>query len=150
MSLPPLASLDDLEVRLPDHIEGNDVARAEAALIDASALVRTEAGKTWANDDGDELVDVPDIIVTITVAVARRGFLNPEGYQQETSGDHTVMLSSSIYLLDDEKALIATTTTSTSGLFTISTTRSDSDFGCVYYDVEGGDSIPPTPWGSGW
>jgi hypothetical protein len=99
--LPPLASIDDLEVRLTGPIGDGDVARAEACLADASNTIRSYAGIDWM--EGDALGDVPDIIVTVTCRVAKRAFLNPEGYQQETTGDHTVMLRGDV--LDDQDRL---------------------------------------------
>lgn len=108
MSLPAFASLEDLASRIPAGIAVADEARAQAALDDASALIRLEAGKDWA--EGDELdPDIPPIVVTVTTAVARRAFVNPDGLTQETTGPFSVSVSNAsadIYLTKTERALL--------------------------------------------
>lgn len=101
MSLPALAAVADLEVRLGKSCDG---PRAQAALDDASALIRAEAGKTWVDDDGN-LDGVPDIIATLAMKVARRALMNPDEYTSETVGPFSVGLPAS-YLRDDEKRAI--------------------------------------------
>jgi hypothetical protein len=89
--LPPLATLEALSERLgilPDA-ETLDGAQALAALDDASALVRSEAGKEFVDESGD-VVNVPDIIVSITLASAFRAVRNPDGTTQATVGDVSV------------------------------------------------------------
>lgn len=103
MSLPALATVEDLEVRLGRSC---DRARAQAALVDASALIRAEAGETWVGDD-NELAGVPDVVVALALKVARRSMQNPEGYTSETVGPFSVGLpASDAYLRDDEKRAI--------------------------------------------
>jgi hypothetical protein len=98
MPLPPLADLAALGTRLgmelvdahgdPTEPEG---VRAQAALEDASALVRTEAGKSFT-DEAHAVLDagIPDIIVSIVLAAAYRAFRNPEGTSQSSIGDVSV------------------------------------------------------------
>lgn len=148
--LPALASLDDLLVRLgstEDELTDVELARAQAALDDSSTLVRTEAGKTWVTDDElDE--DIPDVVVMVTLSVARRGLLNPDGYRQETLGDHSVTYGGpdSLYLTDAEKGLIASAL-GNFALGTISTTRGNLETAPVVDCYNLDDSVEESaPW----
>jgi hypothetical protein len=103
--LPPFASLDDLEQRLGPAA---DAARAVAALEDASALIRAEAGQTWVTEGVlDE--DTPAILAVVCLAVARRVIENPNGVASETLGDASVSYenaSGDVYLTAGEKRLV--------------------------------------------
>lgn len=79
--LDALASLEQLEERMGTI--DNETA-ALAALVDASALVRAEAGLTWEDEDP------PDVVVVITLAAAARGLRNPDGAQSEGIGTYNV------------------------------------------------------------
>lgn len=120
--LPAFASVEDLEARMGDV----DDARAQAALDDASAFIRAEAGKDWAIEDAlDD--DVPDVIVAITLKAARRALENPEGVTKESVGTYSVGYansSSDVYLSSEERRLIRRAA-GKSGLWTQATTRSD-------------------------
>lgn len=107
MALPALVSLADFALRV-GGISAADEDRAQAALDDASALVRAEAGENWV-DAEDALEDVPDLIVTIVVAVAIRAFRNPEGVRSETIGNYSVAYadsSTAVFLTEGERRLI--------------------------------------------
>ena len=87
-----------------------DAARAGAALDDASALIRAEAGLTWADDDG-ELDEVPDLIATLCLKVARRSLRNPDGVtgQSESISDYSLSLqfaTADAYITGAERDLI--------------------------------------------
>lgn len=87
MTLPPLAPVSALETRLgvdAGSLAGADLARAEADLGDASALVRSEARLAWVGADG--AVTAPDVVVTVVVRAALRSYRNPDGYQGENLG----------------------------------------------------------------
>lgn len=90
----PLASLEQLSDRLGVALdpETPDGIRAQAALEDASALVRGEAGADYVDDHG-ELQTVPDVLVTITIAAAYRAFRNPDGKTQTSVGDVSISYS---------------------------------------------------------
>ena len=62
MSTPTLASLQQLDARFPGGLSDDDTNRALAALDDASAWIRSEAGEDWLDDDGN-LETVPAVIV---------------------------------------------------------------------------------------
>ena len=93
--LPPLASVEELSSRLgvaldPESVDG---IRAAAALTDASSLVRGEAGVDYVDDHGELVDDIPDEIVSITLAAAARGYRNPDGKVQASNGDVSVSYS---------------------------------------------------------
>jgi hypothetical protein len=103
--LPPFASVDDLETRIGPV---DDEARAEAALDDASALIRAEAGKTWVTSTALD-ADVPDILAVVCITVARRVIENPNGVASESLGDATINYenaSGDVYLTAGEKRLV--------------------------------------------
>lgn len=159
--LPAFATIDEFIDRLPGGLDNDDLLRAQAAIDDASTVIRSFAGKTWCNDAGTA-VDFGDLaqyhqdeIVRITISAARRAFTNPEGATEMTLGDTSIGLSDSssdVYLTAAEKAAVRRAAGITAGITTIATTREDpvgiSDLGTVasdgtvYVDVVGGESYP--------
>jgi hypothetical protein len=106
--LPAFATIDDLDARHPGGITDVDAPRAQAAIDDASALIRAEAGKTWVTDGALD-ADIPDIITTICCRAALRSVVNPSGVQQETAGPFNVSYansSSDVYLTTKERAMV--------------------------------------------
>lgn len=106
----PLADVAALEERLGVSLSGADVTRAAALLSDASALVRSEAGRTWLDADG-ALEDVPEVIAAVVLAAALRGWHNPAGVQSERVGDYGVVYGigatiSTLRLTSDERRLV--------------------------------------------
>jgi hypothetical protein len=102
MSLSAFAEVDDLAARIPGGIKEDDEPRAQAALEDASALIRAETGMDWDSD-------CPDIVFTVTLWSARRSFENPAQLTQETvSGWSGTFASASpdVYLTSNEKRLV--------------------------------------------
>lgn len=116
MTLPALADVQALADRIPGGVANEDEPRAQAALEDASAAIRTHVGRSWVDDEGE--LDFGDLalwsideIQRITVAAAKRAFTNPDSVTQRTQtlGDasETVELadaSSDVYLTAAEKA----------------------------------------------
>jgi len=101
----PLASVDDLGVRLGLNLSGVEQARALAALDDASALIRSEAGEDW---DGEP---IPPVIVSIALQVAFRAYRNPDGVTQTSVGDVSVSytrdgVAGQVWLTDAERRQI--------------------------------------------
>lgn len=127
--LAALGTVADLENRLgvePGSIEGNDFTRAESALADASTLVRAEAGVPWVDADG--VPYAPDVVVTVVVKAAIRGYRNPDGVGSESYGGayfyNYAPGETSIYLTDEEKEIVrraARTSATWSGTGTIRT-----------------------------
>lgn len=121
MSLPLLASATDLGDWLGEEITLND-PRATALLRRASALVRSEAGKEWA--DG-----APDDVQGVVVAVAARVWSNPNSAIQRTAGSFSERLSEraaeGMYLTDEERRVVARYSDVRVGIGTIRTYRED-------------------------
>lgn len=82
--LPAFASVSDVQDRLDDPEIPE--ARVQAALDDVSALIRSEADKTWVESNVLD-VALPDIIVTITLRATIRMLANPEERTSETVGN---------------------------------------------------------------
>lgn len=78
----PLATVQELEVRLGEPLTGGQLAMAEAALNDASAVVRAY-GLPWPDPS-----TAPDIARSITLSAAERRMRNPEGYRSEIEGSY--------------------------------------------------------------
>lgn len=109
MALPSLAPVSALEVRLGVEIgslEDEDFARAEAAIADASTLVRSEAGRTWVAED--DSVTAPDDVVAVVLRAARREFQNPSGLRSESVGDYSYSLAEGggVFLTDAERRIV--------------------------------------------
>jgi GH24 family phage-related lysozyme (muramidase) len=142
--LPPLASLDQLEIRLGDTLEGADAARAEGNLEDASALVRATARDDFVDED-EQLVDVPDIITSVTLSVAARAYRNPDGVRSEGIGDYQVTYAgfgAGIYLTEAEQDLVKQASRRL-GVWSLATTRGELETGTIWIPVEG--DVDPFP-----
>lgn len=137
MPLPPLASVDDLELWLGASV---DEARAGAVLAGVSSFVRSAAGRTWENEE------VPADVHTVVLQAAARTIDNPTGASQRSVGDISVSGLPGAYLTADELKIIrsAVSTTSGRGLWTLSSTRGDTDADTVYVPVVGTET--PFPW----
>jgi hypothetical protein len=115
-ALPPLATVAPLEVRLgltPGTLAGNDLARAEAAIADASDLVRVESHVNWTDSTGSP--EAPPAVVVVVLQIAMRAYNNPNGYASETvSADGATYSNSNnqqalaIYLTADELRTVLT------------------------------------------
>lgn len=157
--LPPLASVADLEARLGfGTLTGNNLSRAEAALDDASSLIRSLAGMDWIDDmealDFGELAarDI-DSLESTCLAVAARAYRNPEGARQASVGDTSVSYGAapggSVYLTPAEMKVIR----HIGGLPSIGTVElvsPNAGVGSTWYVpvAGGGDPLPfgPLPW----
>lgn len=105
----PLASLSDVEVRLGQTFTAGESARPRAVLDDASALVRAEAGRPWADPDTGALQNVPAAIKAVVLRVAIRAIENPEGFTNESGGDYSYTrkgVEDGVYLTDREHRII--------------------------------------------
>jgi hypothetical protein len=114
--LPPLATAAQLAVRLGYGEAGfpteAETDRAEALLVEASELIRDEAGKTWV-DGGGQLDGVPSRVEKICLAAASRAFTNPEALTQRTIADSSKSFDRSgreggedVYLTDAEERAV--------------------------------------------
>jgi hypothetical protein len=116
-ALPP--AVGDLEARLGlplGTLADEDLARAEAALDDATALALAEVSTTRAQR---WTVEAPAVVSLVVLKAARREFENPRGLTTETIGEHSAGLtdSSGVYLTAREIAQIRRAATGRSGGF---------------------------------
>lgn len=149
MTLPALATLEQFAARLPGGVSEDDETRAQAALEDASALIRSAAGgTTWTTtNDADEVVladNLPDVIVMICIAAARRAYVNPEGIRAESPGGYSVTYADSsadIYLTREERRRVRAAA-GRNGLGVIPLSRGPVETS-TYVDVVGSDKPLP-------
>jgi hypothetical protein len=135
MTQPAFAFVSDIEVRLglePGTLENEDLARAQAALDDASTLVRAEAGKNWIDEDGNPVGPAP--VVAVTIRAALRAYRNPDGVGSESLGGlYTYSYAkgeASIYLTEEEVAIVKKAALGDFGRLPMGTIRTASN----YYD----------------
>jgi hypothetical protein len=129
-----LAIVADLENRLgvPEgSLEGADLARAKAALDDASALVRAEAGRDWIDDEGNAVA--PAAVVTVVLRASAREYQNPRGFSSELLGEYQYQTrqTSGVYLTDDERRIVKVS----SGWAGTGSIRTPSPYGLSAADV---------------
>ncbi|QNO12669.1 head-to-tail adaptor [Arthrobacter phage Snek] len=117
LPLPPAVSALERRLGLPvGSLTGEDKARAEEALDDASTLALAEVTDTkaaaWA-------VDAPKVVHLVVLKAARREFENPRGLESESLGEHQVGLTdtSGVYLTAREVAQIRRAASGRSGGF---------------------------------
>lgn len=78
-----LISVADLDAR---QVEYTDIAQAQAAIDDASAVARACVSPVL---DLVETPAAPALVKTVVVGMVRRVLANPRGLQSETLGDYT-------------------------------------------------------------
>lgn len=114
MSLPPLATVTQLEERLGvpvGSIQGEDLTRAQRNLEDASNLVRSESGIPWVDSSGTPTA--PDTVVVVVLQMTKRVYINPDGLTSESVTGYawqTDQQSMGIYLSEDELRTIKAAT----------------------------------------
>jgi phage gp36-like protein len=124
MALPPFATTDDLDVRLPPGVVVDD-ERKEAALADASALIHALTNEAWV-EDGALVATVPDVALTVCCKAAVRALVNPSGATQESTGPFSYTYGD-VYLTSTERDLIrGAVSGGTGGVWTLGTTRLDT------------------------
>ena len=124
--MPLLATIEALEARLGRTLTGAARAQAEAAIADASALVREEARRSFLDEDGN--IVAPPAVITVVLQAALRAVRNPEGYTGETLGQYSYRRSDedlSVYLTDAEREIVGRYRQSSRALWTLPTTRGD-------------------------
>lgn len=76
-----LATVEQVSARCAEEIvTADEIALAEAMLLEASAWVRHYGGMAWPT-----MAQAPEVAVAITAAAASRGYMNPAGYDSERS-----------------------------------------------------------------
>lgn len=128
MALPPLATVVNLSDWIGEPIaEEEDRKRAEGVLRLASALVRAFVGTRWLTDAG-ALDEVPEDVADVALAVAARGYTNPEGWtgerQDDWGGSGRKVEEAGLYLTASEKVILDEhRPAKVSGLGIVATTR---------------------------
>ena len=129
MTLPAFATVEQLEIRLGQTIEGDAIGQAEWLLEFASDRIRARTGRTWT-DENDDLADVPGLVTKITVEMVYRAVSNPEGVTQDTAGPFTLSFgpeaAQRLYIAKQEMEDLSSLS-GRSGLRTISTTRGPAE-----------------------
>jgi hypothetical protein len=98
-----LASLEELQARLPRTIASAQEDRAQACLDDASTLVNDAGGEEWTE------LTIPATAKVVVLTAAKRAFLNPEGLTSAALGDATHRFAnSSVYLTKEERSTVRT------------------------------------------
>ena len=121
MATPTLADIWQLERRVPGGIAAGDLPRALAALEDASAWIRVEAGADWLDDDG-LLETVPGAVVSVCCSVARRILDNPDGLLQVSIANYSegrTNATTDVYLTKQEKAIVRKAAGTSPGMVTV-------------------------------
>ena len=121
MATPTLADIWQLQQRIPGGVHEDDLARALAALEDASAWIRVEAGEDWLDDDGN-LEEVPGAVVSVCCSVARRILDNPDGIMQMSVAQYSegrVNATTDVYLTKQEKAIVRKAAGTAGGLVAV-------------------------------
>lgn len=155
--LPAFASIDDLTARRQGGVRDGERSRAQAALEDASALIRTEVGNDYVDTTGDTpvlLTTVPDIFLSVTCSAARRALDNPDGLQAETLGPWSGTYANSsgdVYLTTAERRLVRKGA-GVSQVFTLATTRDPDCLGLetppvTLYGPTGAEFVDVDPLG---
>lgn len=83
-----LVDVSEFTARLGRELDATETVRAISALEDASRLVLDVGDSGWTADD------VPDVVATVIMQVARRAFENPDGATQKSVGDLSVSYGS--------------------------------------------------------
>jgi hypothetical protein len=145
--VPALATVSDLEERLgldPNSLVDGDYARAQAALADASTLVRMESRRSWVDDAG--AITAPDALIRVVLGAAMRNWVNPDGVIQETVGPFTRRLSeesTGVYLTKAELDIVRRYRPSGIGLWTLQTRRDECSNGTVWCEDSFGFELFP-------
>lgn len=146
--LPALASVTDLEARLgldPNTLKDGDLARARAALADASALVRMEARQSFL-DEATGANTAPDAVIRVVLGAAQRNYVNPDSVVQETVGPFVRRLaeeSTGVYLTKAELEIVRRFRPSGGGLWSLTTTRDEDISNTIWYqDSFGTEPFP--------
>lgn len=126
MSLPPIVTVASLEIRLGvavGSLAGLNLARAEAAIADASDLVR-EIGLPWVAVDG-VTITAPAAVAKVVRTAALRDYNNPDNMQGEAFGsDYSYQRAPgtvSAYLTKDETKIVRRAANASGRAFSIHT-----------------------------
>lgn len=111
MTLPPLASIDDVEALLAEPLTGRQRDRAAAVLAAVSAEARAVTGREWITPGPSLTPGRPDLLGATVARAAERAIRNPQGLSNERLGDYGRGFApdgpAGVYLTDGERAALA-------------------------------------------
>lgn len=128
----PLAGVNDLADWLGEPIvaDSADEKRAKLCLRIASALVRSESGRTWLAESGELQTPVPDDAVMVTMYCASRVYDNRNAQTKgaiDDSDESWKVDEAGAYLTASEKRMLAPfKSRGMRGIGVIATTRVDT------------------------
>jgi hypothetical protein len=136
--LRPLVDTPELGHWLAEDLAGSE-ERAQLVVQAASTRVRAETGRTWIDEDTDELDDIPDPVRIVTLMLAERLWRLPTGVSQESVGSYQVsyymQAARGLVLTADERAMLGPSTLGpVQGLWTLGTTRGELETPPVWDD----------------
>jgi len=118
-----LATVAELETRLGvpvGSLAGEELARAQAALNDASELVLTAGRSSWTDAEG--ATPAPPVVVVVVLRLAKRIYQNPDEYTWAQMGDFAYTRRDAGGLLtDSELALIRQAAGVADGAYSVAT-----------------------------
>jgi hypothetical protein len=139
MAPSPLVDVETFSDWLGHSFSTSEYPRAEAVLGRVSSLVTAAAGgRTWAEGQ------LPDDIGTVVLEVSARVWHNPKAVTQQSTGPFGVTYKvAGAYLTPEERALVGRYRVNAAGLWTLGTTRDDTDADTVWVPVVGTESLFP-------
>lgn len=148
MTAPALITTGDLAAWLGDEV---DEPRAGAVIDGVSAFIRSHTTDDWISDVG-VLEPVPPAVRQVAVQVAARAYRGGRtaGVAQETMGPFSTSFVAAgqlgdLFLTKNEKKMLRPWMATTTGLWTLATTRVDAELGLTDYRPvvdPGADPIP--------
>lgn len=138
MATAPLVDIDTFADWLGQSLD-EEIPRAEAVLSRVSALVRSQAGRTWVGEE------VPDEVGAVVLEVATRVW--NKGVVSESVGSYSVRyadrVAAGLYLTAEERSILGKYRANARGLWSLSTTRGDDYGDTVWVPVVGSDNLFP-------
>ena len=143
----PLVTLDAMEARLGRDFQDHERRRAQAIIVDVSALALGETRATW------DMATVPHDVAAVVLAAALRTFKNPDRYVQQQVGSWGARLDreevrSGVFTKPERDVLVRNSQDQGLGLFGFATVgrhrgESDGDTETEYWETNiGGGPIP--------
>lgn len=106
MTLPALATVAALEIRLGQTIDEADRPQAEALLRYASSLIRAHTGQDYVDDEDVLINPLPDGIPEVCVEIVWRAKVNPAQTTQQSAGPFSMSLAAGMFLSAQDKVIL--------------------------------------------
>jgi hypothetical protein len=149
-----LATVADLEARLgldADTLAGAERVRAQAALDDASTLVREEARQEWVTGG---TITAPAVVIRVALGAALRNYRNPESEIHQVVGPFARTIKATetgVYLTTAELGIVRRYRKTATTLWAQRTTRGEDADSTLYLEDSFGCELFPVgtldkPW----